>query len=192
MAAAGREEAIKLLVRSAARVGAAGRTFDPRCRCRSVEQRLFDEGSAFDFFQAVRSCIGLHPDRARVGRAGPPAQEAVRFRVLPSLSFPPSSIHELRARRPGAARSRRMTVSFLGLTGPSGVLPRHYTEQLLPARTRPQGPENGALRDWLDLFNHRMISLFYRAWEKYRFWIAHERGGRQRGEPTRSRTRCTA
>ena len=37
-------------------------------------------------------------------------------------------------------------------------------------------PEFGALRGWFDLFNHRFIHHFYRAWDKYRFWLAHERG----------------
>jgi type VI secretion system protein ImpH len=69
-----------------------------------------------------------------------------------------------------------VTVSFLGLTGPSGVLPRHYTEILLRQEREAKGSEKHALRDWLDLFNHRLISLFYRAWEKYRFFLPYERG----------------
>jgi len=57
-----------------------------------------------------------------------------------------------------------MTVSFLGLTGPVGALPQHYTQTIMD-RLRLK---DYALRDFLDLFNHRTISLFYRAWEKHR------------------------
>jgi type VI secretion system protein ImpH len=73
--------------------------------------------------------------------------------------------------------------SFLGLTGPSGALPRHYTELLTRLVREQRGPERYALRDWLDLFNHRLTSLFYRAWEKYRFYLHYERGAPGRAEP---------
>ena len=65
-----------------------------------------------------------------------------------------------------------MTVAFMGLTGPLGVLPHAYTEMLM-ARRRAGDPTASA---FLDLFNHRMISLFFRAWEKYRPALARERG----------------
>jgi type VI secretion system protein ImpH len=64
-----------------------------------------------------------------------------------------------------------MVVSFLGLTGPSGVLPHHYT-RLLIERLRQK---DESLRDFLDLFNHRLISFFFRAWEKHRFPAAYAR-----------------
>jgi len=76
-----------------------------------------------------------------------------------------------------------MTVTFFGLTGPSGVLPRHYTELLMRLEKESKSREKFALRDWFDLFNHRFISLFYRAWEKYRFYLAYERGTATRTEP---------
>jgi type VI secretion system protein ImpH len=90
------------------------------------------------------------------------------------LSFPPSAIHDLLL--PSSEIAVPVLVqAFMGLTGPSGVLPRHYTELLYRLQRDAKGPEKYALRDWLDLFNHRLVSLFYLAWEKYRFYIPYER-----------------
>jgi type VI secretion system protein ImpH len=150
----------------------------PRC----LERRLFDESCLFDFFQAARLLHRLDPGRVAVGRGGPPQSEVVRFRARVSLSFPPSSIYELR--RPTTALPVPVMVqAFLGLTGPSGVLPRHYTELLYRIERDVKGIEKHALRDWLDLFNHRFVSLFYRAWEKYRFYIPYERQEYDSPEP---------
>jgi type VI secretion system protein ImpH len=142
---------------------------------RSVEDRLFQDAFVFDFFQSVRVLEKLAPDRRPVGRDGPPQSEAVRFRAHNSLSFPPSAVYQLD--RPGGGLPvPAMAVTFMGLTGPSGVLPRHYTELLMRLERDAKGPEKFALRDWLDQFNHRLISMFYRAWEKYRFYVPYERG----------------
>src|SRR5207248_748376 len=61
-----------------------------------------------------------------------------------------------------------------GLIGPSGILPRHYTEMLLRLQRESKEEERFALRDWLDLFNHRLLSHFFRAWKKYRFHLQFE------------------
>jgi type VI secretion system protein ImpH len=89
-----------------------------------------------------------------------------------SLEFPASEVQQVTH---GSVDDPRpmMTVNFMGLTGPSGELPRHYTELLLERLSN----KDQTLREFLDLFNHRLISLFYRAWEKYRFTVAFERGG---------------
>lgn len=136
----------------------------------SLEDELFEEGFRFDFFQAVRVLERLYPHRQPVGRDANPSREVVRFRSRLSLSFPPSAIHEVVQAEDGSGPAQ-MTVAFMGLTGPLGVLPRHYTELLLERVRR----KDQTLRDFLDLFNHRFISLFYRAWEKYRFPISYER-----------------
>lgn len=139
----------------------------------SVADRLLTEPFVFDFFQAVRLIQALEAGRAPVGRSGPPEAEVVRFRAHLSLSFPPSSIAGL---QPPASPDRpfELTQPFLGLTGPSGVLPRHYTELLFRVQANHQFDERYALRDWLDLFNHRLVSLFYRAWEKYRPHLGYD------------------
>ncbi|HML18786.1 MAG TPA: type VI secretion system baseplate subunit TssG [Bryobacteraceae bacterium] len=125
----------------------------------------------FEFFQAVRLLERLHRDLAPVGHFSVPSSEAVRFRAHASTVFPASEIQSLRDSEGAQAD---MEVNFMGLFGPQGVLPLYYTEMIAErARVR-----DTALIDFLNIFNHRMISLFYRAWEKYRFLITYERGGR--------------
>jgi type VI secretion system protein ImpH len=148
----------------------SGRT-DP-----SVADALFEEGYRFDFFQSVRVLERLYRHRAAVGRGARPADEVVRFQTHPSHAFPPSAIHEVK-HPAGPGRPAEMTVAFMGLSGPSGVLPRHYTELILE-RARQK---DSTFRDFLTLFDHRLISIFYRAWEKYRAPIGYEHA-RSRGE----------
>src|SRR5438132_4249745 len=156
----------------------------------SVAARLFAEPYAFDFFQAVRLLERVFAERRPVGRAGLPRAEAVRFRAHLSLSFPPSSIYDLETPA-DPDKPSLMTVAFMGLYGPSGILPRHYTERLLYQHFHESSSntEKHALRDWFDLFNHRLISMHFRAWEKYRCTIPFERG-ECRGRDPDAFTRC--
>lgn len=133
-----------------------------------VRDALREEPGSFGFFQAVRALERLHPARAPVGGFADPEEEVVRFSVNPAVSFPPSEIHSLELPEEGAPR---MSVNFLGLTGPQGVLPLHYS-LLLTERRRVRDTAPGA---FLDLFHHRMLSLFYRAWEKHRIALAREK-----------------
>ena len=124
----------------------------------------------------------LAPKRAPIGLDGPPADEVARFRAHLSMSFPPSQIVALDP--PDEEHSNPLlTVTFMGLYGPSGVLPLHYTQLLMDIQRDVRGPERRSLRAWLDLFDHRFISLFYRAWEKYRFHLQYERGEAFRATP---------
>jgi type VI secretion system protein ImpH len=141
----------------------------------SPKDKLAAEFFEFDFFQAVRVLEKLAPERAPIGLDGPPANEVARFRAHLSMSFPPSQIIALDP--PNESRSSPLfTVTFLGLYGPSGVLPTHYTQLLMDLVRDVRGAERYSLRDFFDLFDHRFISLFYRAWEKYRFYLPYDRG----------------
>lgn len=166
-------------------------------RDQSIEAQLCSEGYRFDFFQAVRLLERLarleDADKPANGRQrrdfGEPARvEVARFRAHLSLGFPANDILEIhRPAQLGALPE--MTVQFMGLLGPNGVLPRHYTELLLThERDAGAAREKFAARDWFDLFNHRFISLFYRAWEKYRFFIPfeHTRGRSGKDDPLAS------
>jgi type VI secretion system protein ImpH len=123
----------------------------------------------FQFFQTVRLIERMLSHREVIGRFANPKREAVSFSVNNLLSFPASQVDSLDWSEDGPARMR---VNFMGLTGPAGVLPYSYTE-LLRDRNRAK---DYAPQDFFDLFNHRMISLFYQAWEKYRFYVPYERG----------------
>jgi type VI secretion system protein ImpH len=67
--------------------------------------------------------------------------------------------------------------TFMGLVGAQGVLPVHYT-QLILRRRREQ---DESLRHFLDLFHHRLISIYYRAWQRSRFPLQWEESQLQQG-----------
>jgi type VI secretion system protein ImpH len=150
-------------------VAAQGGTHDPAVALEEIRTRLAEEPCSFEFFQAVRLLGRLLAGREPVGRFQPPSAEVARFSPSATLSFPASEIQSLAWSEDGPAR---MSVNFMGLTGPTGVLPLYYTE-LVMERLRAR---DTAMRDFLDIFNHRSISLFYQAWQKYRFPIAYEGG----------------
>jgi type VI secretion system protein ImpH len=134
-----------------------------------IEQQLRQRPWTFQFFQAVRLLQLMRSGRQTVGGFGRPEDETVRFSTASALGFPASQIQGIDWSDEDLPR---LIVNFLGLTGPSGVLPYCYTELLLErARAKDQ-----TLQAFLDVFHHRLISLFYSAWEKYRFWVTYERG----------------
>jgi type VI secretion system protein ImpH len=121
-----------------------------------VRNDLEHNPGSFDFFQAVRLLRIISPE-----------PDAVRFHANPSLDFPPSQIESLELSDIGP----HLTVNFLGLVGPMGALPYFYSE-LVDHRAREKDP---ALKAFLDIFHHRLITLFYEAWERHRFPALWER-----------------
>ncbi len=113
-------------------------------------------------------------ERKPVGQDALPNEEIVRFRSRIGLDFPSSEIHEVREIEDEKTGDKRieMLVNFMGMVGVSGVLPTHYTELVLD-RIRHR---DTAMWSFLDIFTHRAVSMFFRAWAKYRFPIAYERG----------------
>lgn len=129
-------------------------TIDPR-----LINPLLDAPWSFQFFQAVRLLEQLRPERAPVGEFADPDDEVARFDVSTAVGFPASEIQSLEDPTDGPAQ---MTVNFFGLTGPQGVLPLDYS-LYVAARVRAG---DRAPKDFLGLFEHRLISLLYRAWAK--------------------------
>ena len=128
----------------------------------SALRRLLErEPYAVEFFQAVQLLERIYPHLEPVGYFVPPANEVVRFTVHHRLTFPASEIQHMTWPEDGPPL---MTVNFMGITGPAGVLPHVYTLLVVERRFA----RDRRLQDFLDLFHHRMISLYYRVWRKYR------------------------
>lgn len=153
---------------------------------RDLIAEISKDGPRFRFFQAVR-LLALSVQNKN-GQAIP---SRLRFDTPLSLSFPASEIlsvqprsdidrappSELNADDSSAseadALALRLTVGFMGLTGPSGALPTAYTELLIERRNFYR---DTTAHRFLDLFSHRAVSLFYQAWRKHRFYLAYESG----------------
>jgi type VI secretion system protein ImpH len=132
--------------------------------------RLLDNPNGFDFFQAVSLLERLLPDRAAVGEFADPSDEVVRFDTPSTVGFPASAIQAMKDAEDDGPTA--MTVNFMGLTGPQGTLPLDYT---LYTAGRVRAGDR-AMKDFLGMFEHRMISLFYRAWAKTHATVGHANG----------------
>ncbi|BBO88770.1 type VI secretion system baseplate subunit TssG [Desulfosarcina ovata] len=128
-----------------------------------LKTQLFDRFYEFSFYRAVHLLERLSAGRSGLGQTLAPADEPVHFTVKPDFSFPPSDISMLGDNGPDAPAT--MQVAFMGLTGPSGVLPQWYTQLIMDRRKE----KDHTLAAFLDIFNHRLITLFYLAWKKHRF-----------------------
>jgi type VI secretion system protein ImpH len=138
-------------------------------REKSVAEWLFAEPYGFDFFQAVRLLELMYPNHTPVGEGVEPEKEPVHFSARVSFDFPASDVHELEPRAEGPPA--RMTTNFLGIAGTTGPLPTPLAELILE---RLKEKDTG-MRDFLDIFNHRLISLMYRARKTHRVTLSSQK-----------------
>jgi type VI secretion system protein ImpH len=122
--------------------------------------RFSIDANRFDFFQAVRLIECAHPGLPRVGSSLRPREDAVRFGQEPELIFFPTTLRHFTATATGDT-APKLVVNFFGLLGPNGPMPTHLTEYV---RDRARNAGDPTFARFLDVFHHRMASLFYRAW----------------------------
>jgi len=113
---------------------------------------------AYDFFQAARLLQSRFADKPRIGCSLSPGQDPVRFAQSPSLAFPPSTLERVQT---GPGGAPKVFVNFFGLMGPNGPLPIHFTEY---ARERERHFGDRTIASFINVFNHRLVSFFFRAW----------------------------
>jgi type VI secretion system protein ImpH len=150
----------------------------------SIIGQLTHNPAQFQFLQAVRLLQRADHAKQRsvrqkpleIAQYAPSTKEFIRFNTDTRLSFAASEITSIiePKKRKGKelVEQWRLTVAFMGLTGMGGVLPYHYSESIL----RQLKNKNPSLLEFLELFNHRTISLFYRASTKYKLPVQYEKG----------------
>lgn len=130
----------------------------PKTRALELMRALESAPHRFDLFQALRRLECAFPDRPRLGEALRPVEEPVRLGQEPSVAFAERSIASFS--REGE-RPPRLSTFIFGVFGPNGPLPLHLTEY---ARDRLRNGADATLARFLDIFHHRMMTLFYRAY----------------------------
>jgi type VI secretion system protein ImpH len=128
-----------------------------------------------DFYQALRRLECLYGDKPRWGCALRPTDEPVRLGQDPDLAFAPSPLASFQGGSDG--KPPRLQVRLFGLLGPNGPLPIHITEY---ARERLRHSGDATLSRFLDLFHHRFLALFYRAWAQAQPNVSLDRPGEDR------------
>lgn len=146
--------------------GTAGQAPDPV----ALLDALHAQPDRFDFFDAIRRIECAYPDRPRLGRSTKPSEDPVRLGQTPSLAFAPRMLD--RVERPQAGRPARIQGLFFGLFGPNGALPLHLTEYALD---RQVNARDNTFAAFADIFHHRMMSLFYRAWADAQPTVQYDR-----------------
>lgn len=126
-------------------------------------EELLARPARFGFVEAVDAALAASPGTVEPGGVGAASSETIRLRPQLDLAFPTADVAS--ARRLGAGddgRERvRIETTFLGLYGHTSPLPSFFTEGLL-------ADDGGAVRDFLDIFHHRLLSLAWRVMTKYR------------------------
>lgn len=143
---------------SAAEPAAAGAPADAP-RHNAALERLGETPHRFTLFAALRLLEQCFPDHPRLGESRRAADDPVRLGQSPTLSFAPSDVAGFDP-SPSYGPSRLEQYSF-GIFGPNGALPLHLTEY---AYERGRQREDATFTDFVNFFQHRLISLFYRAW----------------------------
>ncbi len=160
---------------------------------RTVADRIFEEAYKFDFLELIWQ-LERHPDNTvNVGEMGPVRRERIRFRPHDGLGFPATDVRNIaKVESPNSdGICAWIDLNFLGLYGVDTSLPLHYSVDIhrgVAADGRPSVKTDGdvadapdrstPVRDFLDLFHHRVMSLFYRAALKYRYHKSYAVPGR--------------
>ncbi|MNG86796.1 hypothetical protein D3C81_863910 [compost metagenome] len=108
-----------------------------------------------------------------LGSTAHPGDDRVRFRPDPGMGFPAGELKAIEIDEAFPDRPFTVRTRLLGLYGVDSPLPTAYLDDIAQRR---EGHE--ALEHFLDIFNHRIFTQFYRIWRKYSYPATFQPGGR--------------
>ncbi|MBZ9883745.1 type VI secretion system baseplate subunit TssG [Mesorhizobium sp. CA10] len=139
---------------------------------------------SFDFFELLRR---LEQRRGLFGHSGTADREPARLGQHVRLSFSARDVIKFQDARDNAPA--RVTIANLGLLGPEGPMPLHLTRWVLDRLSQrwfsgadAEQTSDTTFVDFVNILQHRMIALYYRAWADAHPAVQVERsvGGRVR------------
>lgn len=139
----------------------------------SFFRNLEAEPWRFDYFAVLRHLERTSPDKPRIGDSAARRDELVQLRQDPYMDFPASNLARAIA---SEDKPLQIFVKFLGMLGPQGPLPLATTEEAYHYLLA----QDEAFARFLDIFNHRFIELFFRAWADSRPIVQHDRPAEDR------------
>ena len=119
---------------------------------------LREQPEQYTLFSALRLIEQAHPDPPRLGVSRKAADDPVHIVQRPHLHFAPAEVAAFQA---GDTAVPRLEEHNFGIFGPNGALPLHLTELAYSRELQTDDPTFGA---FINAFQHRFASLFYRAW----------------------------
>lgn len=135
-----------------------------------LPRQLTERPYEFGLFSFLRMIENHYDEKPRLGESQRPAQDPIRIGQEPAMTFESADLTAFQTAED--EKPHRLTIRYPGLLGPNGPLPLHLTEY---ARKRMHRHGDPTFVRFLDIFHHRMISLFYRAWANNEPTISYDR-----------------
>lgn len=125
-----------------------------------------------NFYRFCQLLEQMYADEPVLGRYETPVADPLRFAPSIDMSFPASELKFIE-RAPYVNRPTTVRTRFLGLYGVDSALPLGLLDNIIRREENYQ-----AMTDFLDMFNHRIITQFYRIWLKYHYPASFLSGGK--------------
>ncbi|WP_312584448.1 type VI secretion system baseplate subunit TssG [Atlantibacter sp.] len=135
-----------------------------------LDEEGHDRTALFNFYRFCQ--LAERRARTRLGEGRSPESDPIRLLPYPGMGFPAGELRSTVTDEEHPERPPVVRVNFMGLYGVESPLPTSLTDDITRGR---EGHE--AMMAFLDIFNHRILTQYYRIWRKYHYPSAFEPGG---------------